>query len=106
MKRTKKRVKEINFKSRDVVRGKYAQRDPNIPKTKIMVWLDNDVLEYFKRRAESPDAPPYQTVINNELRAVMEREKKSEAVRVPFEALINNEQFIAAVAAKVTQKIA
>jgi uncharacterized protein (DUF4415 family) len=102
----KHRVKEIDFTTPDVVVGKYAQRDPNIPKTMITIWLDNDVLEHFKRRAEAPDAPPYQTLINNELRTVIERERKAEGLSVPIDALINNEQFIAAVAAKVTQRIA
>jgi len=96
-------IKEINFKRPDAVRGKYAQRDPNIPKTKITIWLDNDVLEYFKRRAEPPTAAPYQTEINNALRAVMEGDKPA-GVPLPLDVLVNNEQFIAAVAAKVAER--
>jgi uncharacterized protein (DUF4415 family) len=41
-------------------------------KVKITTYLDADVLDYFKKRAEQPNAAPYQTQINNELRKVME----------------------------------
>lgn len=41
-------------------------------KVKITMYLDADILEYFKQRAEQPNAAPYQTQINNELRKVME----------------------------------
>ena len=39
---------------------------------KISMYLDSDILEYFRTRAEQPNAAPYQTQINNELRKVME----------------------------------
>ncbi len=41
-------------------------------KVKISMYLDADILEYFRARAESPDAAPYQTQINNELRRIVE----------------------------------
>jgi uncharacterized protein (DUF4415 family) len=100
--RNRKKIKEINFKRPDAVRGKYAQRDPAIPKTRITLYLDNDVLAYFKRRAAQRHAAPYQTQINNELRAVMEREATDRASQ--YEALVNDEAFIAAVAAKLATR--
>ena len=42
-------------------------------KVRVTMYLDADVLEYFKGRAAQPNAAPYQTQINGELRAVMER---------------------------------
>jgi hypothetical protein len=57
------------------------------------ISLLRDVLEYFKRRAVSPHAAPYQTQINNELRAIMERDQGD-----PFSSLVNDERFINAVA--------
>ncbi len=42
-------------------------------KVKITTYLDADVLEFFKKRAEQPNAAPYQTQINNELRRIMEQ---------------------------------
>jgi len=45
---------------------------PREAKVKISLYIDGDVLEYFRRRAEPPHAAPYQTQINNELRRVME----------------------------------
>ncbi len=55
------------------------------------------MLEYFKGRAGLPNSAPYQTQINNELRAVMERGGGS------FASLVNDDVFIAAVAERVRQ---
>ncbi len=41
-------------------------------KVKITMYIDADILEYFKNRAIQPNAAPYQTQINNELRKIME----------------------------------
>ena len=41
-------------------------------KVRVSIYLDEDVIKFFKRRADRPKAPPYQTQINSELRAVME----------------------------------
>lgn len=49
-------------------------------KAKISLYLDDDILEYFKKRAEPPDAAPYQTQINNELRRAMETIRKTRQV--------------------------
>lgn len=53
-------------------RAKPGATDLKNCKVKITTYLDADVLEYFKQRAEQPNAAPYQTQINNELRKVME----------------------------------
>lgn len=53
-------------------RAKPGATDLRNCKVKISMYLDADILEYFKKRAEQPNAAPYQTQINNELRKVME----------------------------------
>lgn len=53
-------------------KAKPGETDPKNCKVKITIYLDADVLEYFKKRAEQPNAAPYQTQINTELRKVME----------------------------------
>ena len=45
-------------------------------KVRITAYVDLDVLNYFKGRA-AKDGVPYQTQINQELRAAMERDEKS-----------------------------
>lgn len=65
-------------------------------KVRVTIYLDADVLAYFKRRAAAPNAAPYQTQINNELRVVMEG-----GGRTPYAELVNDERFIAAVADRV-----
>jgi uncharacterized protein (DUF4415 family) len=68
-------------------------------KVRVTMYLDGDVLEYFKRRAAPPHAAPYQTQINNELRAIMERDQGD-----PFSSLVNDERFINAVAERLQKR--
>ena len=68
-------------------------------KIRVTMYLDGDVLEYFKRRAAPPHAAPYQTQINNELRAIMERDQGD-----PFSSLVNDERFINAVAERLQKR--
>lgn len=67
-------------------------------KVRVTICLDADVLAYFKGRAKLPNSAPYQTQINHELRAVLEREVS------PYAPLLNDDQFIAAIAARVAQQ--
>ena len=46
-------------------------------KVRISIYLDLDVLNYFKARADK-NGTPYQTQINAELRAIMEREESGD----------------------------
>lgn len=84
--------------------------DPKKAKVRISIYLDGDVLAWFRARAEEPNAAPYQTQINNELRALMEREMENKtSVRgvkgaksaVDYAVLLDDPQFIAAIAERV-----
>lgn len=66
-------------------------------KVRVTMYLDADVLEYFKGRAAQPNAAPYQTQINSELRALMERQ----GAGGPYASLVEDERFISAVAERV-----
>jgi uncharacterized protein (DUF4415 family) len=46
--------------------------NPENCKVKVSMYIDSDILAYFRQRAEQPNAAPYQTQINNELRKIME----------------------------------
>jgi len=61
-------------------------------KVKISMYLDADILEFFKKRAERPNAAPYQTQINNELRKVMEN-GSPETTTVERD-ILNNKKFL------------
>jgi len=82
-------------------RGSFRRRHPEYDpekvekKVRVTMYLDADVLEYFKERAAQPNAAPYQTQINGELRTVMERGGGS------YSSLVNDDRFIAAVAERV-----
>lgn len=75
---------------------------PSNTKVRVTMYLDLDVLNYFKQRAEQPHAAPYQTQINRELRIVMENGTPA----TPQQSLVNDEQFIAAVAERVRERTA
>jgi uncharacterized protein (DUF4415 family) len=95
------KVKEYDFTKAEV--GKYAQRDPAQSKTRITIYLDDDVLEYFKQRARQTNAAPYQTQINNELRAVMENRQAAEASVAVRTELLTDDSFIRAVATRLQE---
>jgi uncharacterized protein (DUF4415 family) len=68
-------------------------------KVKISLYLDGDILEYFKKRAAPPDAAPYQTQINNELRRIMENDSR-EIASIEND-ILNNEEFLRALKEKL-----
>ncbi len=86
-------------------RGSFRERHPDYDpttvekKVRVTIYLDADVLEYFKGRAARPNAAPYQTQINAELRSVMERGGDA-----PYAALLGDERFIEAVAERVRRR--
>jgi len=73
-------------------RPKPGDTDLRNCKVKVTMYIDADVLEYFKTRAEQPNAAPYQTQINNELRKVMEN-GSSESSRTSDE-ILNDKKFL------------
>jgi uncharacterized protein (DUF4415 family) len=68
-------------------------------KIKVSIYLDGDVVTYFRDRAAKPNAAPYQTQINNELRGIMEN-GSADTVAVE-ENMLNNESFLKALKAKL-----
>jgi uncharacterized protein (DUF4415 family) len=72
---------------------------PRDAKVKISLYIDGDILEYFRRRAEPPHAAPYQTQINNELRKIMEADT-NETVGLEND-ILNNEVFLRALKEKL-----
>jgi uncharacterized protein (DUF4415 family) len=78
-KKTKRNEEEFPL---DRDRAKTLLRDRRTPvqpgntdlqnmKVTISIWLDGDIIEFFKQRAAVPGAAPYQTQINDALRSVM-----------------------------------
>lgn len=80
-------------------RAKPGATSPKNCKVKVTMYIDDDVLEYFKNRAEQPNAAPYQTQINNELRKVRESETAN-AVRGKDD-ILNNTKFLKALKEKL-----
>jgi uncharacterized protein (DUF4415 family) len=68
-------------------------------KVKISMYLDGDILEYFRARADAPNAAPYQTQINNELRRVMETDARG--AQSLENDILNNEEFLRALKKKL-----
>jgi len=68
-------------------------------KSKISLYVDSDILEYFRKRAEPPHAAPYQTQINNELRRIMESDARE--MQSIENDILNNEEFLRALKEKL-----
>ena len=55
---------------------------PRHTKIRINIFLDQDVVEYFKLRANKPNTQPYQTQINGELRRIMDGDQRMQIENV------------------------
>lgn len=86
-----------------VFRRRTRKINPREAKIKMTMFIDFDVLQHFKKRAESPNSAPYQTQINQELRAAMERDlaMDEENLDAVVERLTNNQNFINAVSERL-----
>ena len=77
--------------------------NPREAKIKMTMFIDGDILQHFKKRAEMSNAAPYQTQINQELRAIMERDlaKETEKLDEVAEKLVNNPTFLNAISERL-----
>ncbi len=75
-------------------------------KVRINIYIDLDVLSHFRRRAEAPNAAPYQTQINAELRSVMKRDLSLEEIEVDQTArrLLEDDEFLESLSRKLKEK--
>jgi len=73
---------------------------PRHCKVRISLYVDADLLAHFKRKAKPPHAPRYQTQMNAALRQSMETERWPQK----YEALLNDERFIEALAERLKAK--
>ena len=53
--------------------------EPRNIKVRVNMYLDLDVVEFFKKRASEPGAAAYQTQINAELRGMIEQAQTPES---------------------------
>jgi uncharacterized protein (DUF4415 family) len=87
-------------------RERFPAYDPKSSKARINIYVDLDVLDHFRKRAEKPNAAPYQTQINAELRAIMERDMAREkaALDETAERLLNDDYFLESLSKRLKQK--
>ncbi len=71
---------------------------PREAKVKISLYIDGDILEYFRRTAAPPHTAPYQTQINHELRKIMESSQENGKLE---NEILNNEAFLRALKEKL-----
>lgn len=77
--------------------------DPKTAKVKISMYIDKDILNFFRARASKPHAAPYQTQINQALREFMER--SATAATTKRAELLEDEEFVGAVADLVQARL-
>jgi antitoxin component of RelBE/YafQ-DinJ toxin-antitoxin module len=76
--------------------------EPRNIKVRTNIYLDLDVINFFKQRAKAPGALPYQTQINAALRRIME---EGLPVDVDINQLLQNEKLITAIAKRVRKLV-
>jgi len=70
-------------------------------KVRVTMYLDADVVEYFKRRAARANAAPYQTQINSALRSFVAGAGPAD----DYAPLLQDERFLEAVAERVRARV-
>lgn len=91
-------------------RGGFKERFPDYSKkdskARINIYIDLEILEHFRNRAAVPNAAPYQTQINSELREVMKRdlEERQKQLDETAKLLLEDEDFLNAVSEKLKEK--
>ncbi len=72
-------------------------------KIKTTVFIDGDILQHFRRRAEQSNAAEFQAQINQELRTAMERDLANEENKLDevAEKLLSNPNFLQAISEKL-----
>lgn len=91
-------------------RGGFRERHPDFDskknKARINIFIDADVLHHFRSRAKKPNAAAYQTQINAELRAIMERDlgQEKEGIDKTATQLLENDDFLRSLLRKLREK--
>lgn len=77
--------------------------NPKDAKIKLTIFIEGDILQYFRKRAEKCDSKSFEIQINQELRRAMERDLAYEEnkIRDVAESLINDPSFINAISEKL-----
>ncbi|MEK6730924.1 MAG: BrnA antitoxin family protein [Pseudomonadota bacterium] len=69
-------LKNLRVKRRGILSALQAP-EPVGNKVRITISLDQDVLDYFKAEATNPGALPYQTQINQVLRRLIDKSRRT-----------------------------
>ena len=81
-----------------------------VKKAGVHLYLDEDVLEYFKKLAAQPNAAAWQTHINQALRQVMEWGRAAETGAAlsdgELEKIIGSDPFVRSVADRIADRVA
>ncbi len=79
---------------------------PSNTKVQITMKVDLDVLNHFKSRSQKTNAAPYQTQINSELRAIMDRDiaNKEPEIDATAKHLLESDEFLISVSEKLREK--
>lgn len=85
----KSRFKQISRAERPVIPKNISLRDC---KSRITIYLDADIVLYFKEMAENSDAG-YQTLINQSLREIVDGKRQTGSLDIKQE-ILRDKQFL------------
>lgn len=82
----------------------------NVGKISVHLYLDEDVLEHFQKIAARPDAPAWQTLVNQALRKAIEEDEAgisfADQAKAGIENIVSSEPFVTAVADRIADRVA
>ena len=98
-------IKKLKMKRRGILPKLQCEERPAC-KVRITISLDKEIIDYFKAEARRPGAFPYQTQINQALRKIISKERKSgpDDVDVVKQNLLNDIDFIHQMVDKIKEQ--
>jgi len=83
---------------------------PGVKKVGVHLYLDEDVLAHFQKMAQRPNAPAWQTLVNQFLRQAIAQKQpehlSDSGAKTETENIINSEPFVSAVADRIADRVA
>ncbi|MEP7339400.1 MAG: BrnA antitoxin family protein [Acidobacteriota bacterium] len=83
---------------------------PGIRKIGVHLYLDEDILAHFQKIAQRPDAPAWQTLVNQVLRKAVGQGEAgtslADQAKAGIENIVSSEPFVTAVADRIADRVA
>ncbi len=98
-------VEEFRFRPHRLERVQPGNR-----KVGVHLYLDEDIFGHFQKIAQRPDAPAWQTLVNQALRKAIEQGEADASsagqTKTEIENIVSSEPFVTAIADRIADRLA